>query len=186
MVIEKLIKMNLLLIIFIVAMSGNCTKDIVFKDDELSFQRIPYTGNQLRVDGYYYQKKDGKFFTMYCFYRDGIVLYLGGGFTSGQIIELEDRIQNGSFYQDIKNQKDYWGVFKIENTSILFEKWYPSSGGGLPAYVRAGEILNDTTFVITESYRMQGGKKKEVRERNETYHFRKFSPKPDSTNIFIK
>jgi hypothetical protein len=51
--------------------------------------------------------------------------------------------------------------------------------------VRAGQILNDTTFVIAESYRMNEGKKTEVKERNETYHFKQFNPKPDSTNRFI-
>ena len=52
------------------------------------------------------------------------------------------------------------GVFIINGQSIKFEKWYPSSGGGLPAYVREGDIINDTTFVISVSYRMKKGNNK--------------------------
>ena len=33
---------------------------------------------------------------------------------------------------------------------------------------------------------MKKGKKTEVKARNETYHFKQFSPQPDSTNNFIK
>ena len=164
----------------------NCTKDKIYKDDELSFAKESYIGTELRIDGYYYQEKHGKFYTMYCFYRNGILLYLGGGFSSHQIIELENRIKNGSFYNGVKNLKDYWGVFKIENNNIKFERWYPSSGGGLPTYVREGKILNDTTFVITEVYRMKKGKKIEAETRNEIYHFKEFHPKPDSTNAFVQ
>jgi hypothetical protein len=40
--------------------------------------------------------------------------------------------------------------------------------------------------MFTESYRMKNGKKTEVKVMNETYHFKQHSPKPDSTNTFIK
>lgn len=79
MVTKKLFKMQIVLLIIIIIMGGNCTKNKLFKDDELSTAKEPYIGNQLRTDGYYYQENDGKFYTMYCFYRNGIVLYLGGG-----------------------------------------------------------------------------------------------------------
>ncbi|MBW7845753.1 MAG: hypothetical protein H3C45_08955, partial [Bacteroidia bacterium] len=84
-----------------------------------------------------------------------------------------------------KKYKSNWGVFKIEGNFIQFERWYPSDPP-LKAYVRAGTIINDTTFLITESYRMQDGKKTEVKTRNETYYFKQFSPKPDSTNTFVQ
>jgi len=185
-ILQKTITMVNLYFIMILSVVSSCNIDDIFKDDELSIAREPYIGNQLRIDGYYYQENDGKFYTMHCFYRNGIVLYLGGGFSLSQIIELENRIQDGSFYNDAKKLKTYWGVFKIENSNIKFERWYPSSGGGLPTYVREGNILNDTTFVITESYRMKKGKKTEAETRNESYYFKAFSPKPDSTNTFIE
>jgi hypothetical protein len=78
-----------------------------------------------------------------------------------------------------------YGRFLIENDNIKFERWYPGSPP-LPAYIRSGTILNDTTFVITEIYRMKNGNKTEVETgRNEIYHFKQFSPKPDSTNRYV-
>lgn len=56
----------------------------------------------------------------------------------------------------------------------------------LEAYVRAGKILNDTTFHITESYRMVDGVKTNIKQRDEMYYFREFDLKPDSLNNFIK
>ena len=81
-------------------------------------------------------------------------------------------------------KKHDWGTFQINKDSIVFERWYPAEVS--KSYYRSGKILNDTTFVITESYRLRNGKKKEWREKNEVYHFKAFSPKPDSTNRFIK
>lgn len=175
---------NMAYITVIVLLMGNCSKDKIWQDDDLSLSRSDYNGNQLRVDGYFYQERDGYFYTMYCLYTNGMLLYLGGGFSQAEVIELEDRIRNGSFYASAKEFKNNWGVFNIENNTIKFEKWY-AGDPPLKAYVRAGEIINDTTFVINESYRMQGGKKTEVRAKAETYHFKAFSPKPDSTNKFI-
>jgi hypothetical protein len=39
---------------------------------------------------------------------------------------------------------------------------------------------------ITETYRMKNGTKTEISTENNIFNFRKFSPKPDSTNSFIK
>ena len=162
----------------------SCIKD-EFKDDELSIQRTNYTGNQLRIDGYYYEMLNNSYFSSYCFYENGTLIAPGGVFAT--ISEMDNYIiKEFISSQNYKNYKSNWGVFKIENSNIKFEKWYPSSGGGLPAYVREGNIINDTTFVISVSYRMKKGKKTEVKARNETYHFKQFSPKPDSTNNFIK
>ena len=85
----------------------------------------------------------------------------------------------------IKNIKFFWGVFNIKNNQILYERWCPSEPP-YRTYVREGNIINDTTFVITKLYRMVNGKKTEESELNEVYHFKQFSPKPDSTNKFIK
>jgi len=166
---------------------SNCNKDNLWKDDELSINKEPYTGNQLRIDGYFYEiGVDGYLYPEYFFYSNGSLIYIGGRYSPNTIdAELENFITSPYYINDAKNDKLTGGLFIIDGLFIKFEKWYPSSGVGLPAYVRVGKILNDTTFVITESYRMQKGTKTETKERNETYYFRQFSPKPDSTNIFI-
>ena len=156
-----------------------CNK--MFPPDNLSLQRIPYSGNELRIDGYYYTEMYNykeKFLNVYFFYANGIVRYGGGGYLSCE--EVEDCILNNQIIQG-KSRTD-WGVFQVNGDNVKFERWYPSSGGGAPAYVREGTILNDTTFHITLSYRSNG---KERETKNEMYHFRQFSHKPDSTNRFI-
>ena len=147
------------------------------KDDELTLQRMPYDGDELRLDGYYHRKNPN--LEIYFFYSNGIVRYGGGGYLSFE--EVEYHILNNQIV--FGNSKTDWGIFFINGKTIKFERWYPSSGGGVPTYVREGIILNDTTFHITVSYRSDG---KERREENEMYYFRQFSPKPDSTNNFIK
>ena len=146
------------------------------KDEELSLKRTPYTGNELRIDGYYYRKIPD--LEIRFFYRNGIVRYGGGGYSSFE--ELDNCILNHQIVDG--SSKTDWGVFLINGNTIKFEMWYPPSGGGTPTYIREGEILNDTTFHITESYRSDGSERS---EKNEMYHFRQFYPKPDSTNKFI-
>lgn len=168
-------KMNVVLLIIMLIHVTSCKKMKEF-DDALSLQRQNYQGSELLLDGIYYTEKEnfeGIYYQRYTLFRDGIIRDLGA------TLELDS--QN---YLSGKSKAD-WGIFQIENGNIKFERWYPSSGGPLKAYVRSGRILNDTTFHITESYRMQNGQKTEIRERDEIYHFRQFSPKPDSTNSFV-
>ena len=116
------------------------------------------------------------------FYRDG-TLFSGGDVYENKLNEYEQKYQDGSFFDSKKDNKLYLGLFNIDTDIIKIEKWYPSSGGGMPVYLHSGEILNDTTFVITQSIRPKTGEQKEL---NEVYHFKEFSPKPDSTNTFIQ
>jgi len=178
--------MNSLIIAVIILLMSNCSKDKVLKDDELTLKKMSYTGNQLKINGYYYQKYGNpEKLTIYLFYYNGILLHAGDGYEYNKLNEFEQNIMSAEFIDKLKGSKYAWGVFNIEENNMHFERWYPSLPP-LKAYVRAGQILNDTTFVITESYRMKKGKKTEVDSESETYHFRQFSPKPDSTNIFIK
>lgn len=174
---------NMAYITVIVLLMGNCSKDKIWQDDDLSLSRSDYNGNQLRVDGYFYQQKDKYYYDIYCFYNNGILLAAGGTFLS--VAEMDDYL-NGEFINNKSYQmhKSNWGIFTIENDNIKFERWYPGDPP-LKAYIREGNIINDSTFIITESYRMQGGNKTEVKARAETFHFKAFNPKPDSTNKFI-
>lgn len=175
--------MALLIITTLVVLMSNCSKDNIWNDDILSMERKDYHGNQLRVDGYYYQKLNNQYFSLNIFFRNGILIAAGGVFNS--IPEMDDYIST-EFINNLeyKEYKSNWGVFAVEEDQLHFERWYPTDPP-LRAYVRAGLILNDTTFRITESYRMVDGQKTEVRERDELYRFRYFGPKPDSTNTFI-
>jgi hypothetical protein len=168
--------MNLIILSAILLCGISCDKMMIESDDVLSLVRQNYIGNELLLNGIYYTEKknfEGVYYQRYALYRDGVIRDLG----SSQEID-SPKFLSGNSNAD-------WGVFQIESNGVKFERWYPSSGGPLKAYVREGIILNDTTFQITVSYRNQNGEKTEVRERNEVYHFKSFSPKPDSTNTYI-
>ena len=175
----KTIFISLAMLLF----SSGCAK-IRLNDDNLSIARANFIGKQLRIDGYFYTNFEDKMQSLSFFFENGIFLDIGGN-------EIDyDEAKNYVINQFI-NKKSHldsklgWGVFKIDNDYIAFERWY---GYAKPykAFVRAGKILNDTTFVITESYRVINGERKEIRSKNEMYHFKKFSPKPDSTNVFVQ
>lgn len=121
-----------------------------FKDDELSLEREPYEGNSLRIDGYFYDKVDNKFYSIYFFFRNGIILYGGGDYTENEMIKKEKEYQTKDWVSHVKESKSRWGVFQINNNEIKFERWYPSNPP-LEAWVRSGTILNDSTFIITKS-----------------------------------
>ena len=163
----------------------SCAKLEILQDDELSLQRQDYTGNQLRVDGYYFSEyANGSidYVRIYFFYKNGIIL-AGGSSLLSELPDLEESFRNGTFYKHVKSVKFTWGVHQIEDSKIAFEGWY----GERPyrVYGQEGVILNDTTFRITQRYRYKNGEKTEVESKNEVYHFKAFSPKPDSSNTFV-
>lgn len=158
----------------------SCEK-LMPEDDELTLTQQDYNGDELRTDGYYYLKSNpDHFMGGYFFYKNGIHSFVGGRFLLDNMEELENNLRNN--YYDL-NHIYIYGLFQINDTNIKFERLYP--GEIKTAYIREGTILNDTTFHITESYRMKDNKKTEVRVKDEIYHFKQFSPKPDSTNSFI-
>ena len=150
-------------------------------DDTLSINKKPYTGSQLRTDGYYYNEYVPGYLTVYFFYRDGILLY-GNSFPEAELKNQEEKYRDGKHYTFSKDLKSSWGGYSINNNSIQFERWYPSQPP-LRAYIRSGVIINDTSFHIKEFKSADGSV---IETRDEIYRFKPFSPKPDSTNTFVK
>ena len=156
--------------------------DRLFKDEELLLQRVPYTGDELKINGYYYKKLDDTIsdkVVIIFFFSDG-TMFNSAGYSISDIQLIDKEIPN--IFEKEKNSKLAWGVFVINDNKIQYSSWSTSVGGGLPAYKSIGIIENDTTFRITKDINSDG---REF-EVNEVHHFRQFSPKPDSTNNFIK
>ena len=154
--------------------------DLFLPDGTLTLQKQALSSNCLRVDGYYYTQF-GDMYEIYFLYNNG-VLFSGGHVFESELSQYEQKYKDGSFWNEQKDDKLYWGLFQVNGCEIKFEKWYPSSGGDMPVYLHQGEVLNDTTFIITESILSNTGEKKDL---DQTYRFQYFSPKPDSTNGFI-
>jgi hypothetical protein len=173
---------ELAVIMTLMAISPACTKHNLLKDDELSLKKRNYQGKQLRIDGYYYGKYlNDEYIDTYFFYSDGTLMY-GGTCKASEIDGLEHAFKTQEFVNKGKDVKYYWGLFQIDDNTIQFERWYPGEPP-YKSYIRSGAILNDTTFHISKSMRSDGS---EEREKDELYHFKQFSPKPDSTNSFVQ
>lgn len=153
------------------------------KNEDLSFVRTDYSGNELRIDGYYYFMNIGSDSTMRYhirfFYKNGVVLDCGNP-TKDELKIREEQFKNGQFYKIVKGSKSSWGLYKIENSTIQIELLYY---GPFRAFINCGVILDDSTYVLNKMKSSYDEKEIEI---SGTCHFKKFSPKPDSTNIFIK
>ena len=160
---------------------SSCEKLVTW--DEFTLKKTRYDGIQLRTDGYYYQLTgDGIFQNFYCFYRNGVLLNMGG--YRSTIVEMNGYVKQQFVLNNVNSSdKSCWGLFVINYQIIKFEHYYITDDINKRSYIREGTILNDSTFHITVSYRSDGS---ERREKDETYHFRAFSPKPDSTSNFVK
>jgi hypothetical protein len=169
------------LVVFLLCTITSCVDDW-WKDDEFSLQKTPYTGNELRLDGYYYCElpmvTDLYSFEVIFFYRNGICYK----FIAHSHEKINEALKNSRKVK-LELQKANWGLFTINGNTIKFEFLYLTDELRKPVFVRKGIVLNDSTFHINESYRSDGSEQSKL---DETYHFRQFSPKPDSTNNFIK
>ena len=149
-------------------------------DDDVLQSAVPYTGNQLKMNGYYHLISSDKnyIYSSLFVYKNGILIDPGG--LENSIEEMDDHIRN-HYVKDnwYKKNKYVWGVFYINDDKIIINKL----DGGYPhvGIVMEGVILNDTTFHITK-YTFDN----KEREFDEVYHFREFYPKPDSINKYIK
>ncbi|MFT6716203.1 MAG: hypothetical protein ACJA0Q_000836 [Saprospiraceae bacterium] len=161
------------IILFVTIVSIVACKRIFCPDDDFNIQKKDYVGNALIFNGFYYYTADGRSFR-YSLYTNGIVRELGRG----------DSLNDDNFFP--RDDEDSWGLFEINNQTIKLEMLASPGGGQLYSYTKEGMILNDTTFQMTESYRLKKGKKTEYKIIDRLYHFYQYSPKPDSTNDFIK
>ena len=140
-------------------------------DEELSVKRMPYYGKEIRIDGYYKglgiaQKE---YFDYIFFYNNGI--YFRFGYTDvDNINKIEDIINHS------RANKQNWGVFQISDTLVNIQRWTQNAGTtqNMVLHIRY-VIIDDTTLF----YKDLGGD-------TTRYHFVKYNPKPDSTNVFIK
>jgi hypothetical protein len=148
----------------------SCKKLGLCKDATLSINKSTIS-TSLRMDGYYYglPQYDNFYDTVYSvifLFHNGV--FLQSSFSGGleKINEFEDRINNGLAERHIKS---YWGIYKIQNDSILVQGWVPSMSC-FKSYSSYYLMLDDSTLFY----------------RSDTMLFKQFFPKPDSTNDFIQ
>jgi hypothetical protein len=185
--VNHLIKAVVFMTTFVVTTSLSCQKVL-----DLSIPKTPYTGNELRIDGYYYSTEgesgEGtKRNPLYHFTYLEICLLNRNGisiFYCPAIEEGEDTLQaiHKSLQDPPRDNYPYgYGTYIIEGNRISISHW--RKGWHWFAYQTDGIILNDTTFVTLKEYMV--GERKQDRYVK-VFHFKKYSPKPDSTCVFIE
>lgn len=157
---------------------------IIGEDDRLTLDCNPYLGQSLRIDGYYYLSRlnTEENTNVFFIYNNGVILSMGS-FPLKELEKRESIFLNSSFLSKNSRIKFQWGIYQIDSkqSTITYEKWYPSQRP-YAAYRKIGKIMNDTTFILTESMRIDGSEKSVIEE---IYKFKKFKPKPDSVNTFV-
>ena len=165
-------------------------KDLFIVDKEFSMSAIPYTGNELRIDGYYYKKVDSDttFVYIFVFFTNGVYF---GGVGSKPFIGLEDRLHDPNYIKNLQNKNSCWGPYQIKGR-VLKSEFYDIFGNSWRTCIAHGKILNDSTFNIEKVTFSKTEKEVNVKMEGTSYyflgeyHFKQFNPKPDSTNNIIK
>jgi hypothetical protein len=109
------------------------------------------------------------------FYQDGVML-------SFRDISDITSLNQFMYLDDIRKEKTMWSVFSINDSVITSQGWGDPWGHRRPLVTGYAKIINDTTILWYKQENTRTG----TYEYNNVVYFRKFSPKPDSTNVFIK
>jgi hypothetical protein len=151
--------------------------------DPMAFKREDYLDNNLKVHGYFYAPYQDSYYQGYVvffLYRNGVYKHEGLSPGIKSLDELDDRKRGAS--ADIPWG---WGLYKIEGDAILIERRV--SGFEYPTQVLIGRIANDSTIVFhTQFGDYRANHKDKPVSINETFRFRPFAPKPDSTTKFVE
>ncbi|ATA89504.1 hypothetical protein CGC58_07055 [Capnocytophaga stomatis] len=185
-----MVKKILLLVSFISILS--CKTSI----DDLQTQRKPYLGKELRTDGYYYSNvitidskydNERKYIYICIFYKNGVCYNIPtrdiqDNETILQLLENLEKelLLNPNTINDLRAKAYHIGVFQINSSVIEMETF---EGSMFPTFKHYGEILNDTTFLL---HKIVNSKTGYIFNKNLMYKFKQFSPKPDSTSVYIK
>ncbi len=152
---------------------------------KFTLEKTPYTSNTLRLDGVYFtQGTDSMLYLYYFFYEDGTILSVYGRYDQDDeriLDKYRQRLNDSTAIYYMENGYFTGGLFQIIEDKILIEKRYPGNGFQT-CYIKEGTIINDTTFVLTSSYRILNGRKRFEDSMNETYYLMPFSPKPNRVN----
>jgi hypothetical protein len=177
---------KLIAILFLSLIFSGCRK--LFNCDEsehLTWGRQDYEGTELKTNGYYLCNTYMDTYIYFILYRNGIVITHSGGVLKSEIDNLETSFVNGNFIKGIEKDKSRWGGFRAQINKFEYQDLSSTSGNASCSslFDLSGVILNDTTLLINNSYNEAT---MDNTIKNDTFHFKQFSPKPDSTNSFIK
>ena len=162
------------ILISIVLLLNSCVLD-----HKIAMVQTENTSASLRLDGIYVHQDSLNITDLFFLYQDGTILSRGSVHNDdleSKLLQLEH-----STNEKYKSMKFLWGRYIIEGNAIKFEKW-ALSDKPYRTFIREGEILNDTTFIMHTLSKRNG---KNAMKINETYRFRQTHSKPDSVNRWV-
>jgi hypothetical protein len=149
----------------------------------LTLKRENINPINFKLNGYYYCYFNNQATKeVFIFYKNSIFIDMGG-FENNTFAEVEASFSSEWFItQQLGKRQSIYGLFKIENEKLTIEQW-KNDGLQYRVVTKKATIFNDSTFQITSISSYNGSSN--VSSENRIYHFRQYSPKPDSTNSFI-
>ena len=163
-----------------------CSCKKLFKDEEFSIKCVSYTGSELRIDGYYYLKRlsanNKEIISYFIFYSNGVSTK--GNVNTKNLNDVESELATRSDNKYLPNNLYVWGPFSVHENKLIMQYYEPSDYLIKRIEEISCTILNDSTFYLEETNLVYTGKAGRSFNTGE-YHFKQFSPKPDSTNRFI-
>ena len=106
----KFISIILLLVLFC-----SCIKTL--PDEKLTIIRTPYIGNEIRLDGYYFEFLPSyNTYSNLIFYRNGVMMSFD--YTN----KIEDFYNNNKYLESVRKDKDSWGVFIVKNDTVIVQE----------------------------------------------------------------
>jgi hypothetical protein len=172
--------LNFILLICTLTSCQKCKDD---DPDQLCSNKTPLSFGSLRTDGYYFRQIDEAPARreILFLYNDGVLLY-GGMVYMEDLSQKEQEYSSGDYYNFAKTNQNVWGNFRIVDSEIEYERWYPSTNNQL-AYVSNGFLLNDSSFTMVMASRCDGS---EWNSFIDNFQFKRFASKPDSVNQFVQ
>jgi len=154
--------------------------DKMLEDEPFSLKKTPNNSVALRLDGYYYENySNDSYVHVLIFYRNGVMI---DGGSAHSTVEFENWFRDNTFKSIIERQKTRWGLYVINDTIIKVETIVPTGWLHRFAYTKFGIILNDTTIHFYKNKESWSDVSEAI---DDTFHFKVFSPKPDSINKYI-
>jgi hypothetical protein len=153
------------------------------KDETFSFQRLINKTQTIKLKGYYYSYLNNNTQkNIFFFYENGLFIDIQT-FENKTFEEIEAFCSSEFFLKRQLNVlKRMYGIYKIENKKLTIESYYlKGTAHGVANYYC--NIINDSAFQIMNI--SDHNSNTDVSSENRIYHFRQYSPKPDSTNSFI-
>jgi hypothetical protein len=128
----------------------------------------------IKMDGYFYTKYENGYIALF-FYKNGVVYTTNTIEGVSDLEDLDDHIRTKHSGANSVQLRWFWGIYRIEGDIIKVNYWLSGTGSVYPAEISEGEIISPSIIRIPW-----------IDDQLNEFKFRRFSPKPDSTNAFIK